>query len=246
MVKKPRVLILRTAGTNCDNETAFAFKLAGGEPELVHVNEFIAGKKKMDKFHIMAIPGGFSYGDDIASGKILANELRFELKKEVEKFIKSGKLIIGICNGFQVLVKSGLLAGATLTFNDSGKFQDQWVYLETTIPTYEVGVSKCIWTKNLPGTIYLPIAHGEGKFVPKDKATLKKLWANGQVVLQYIDNPNGSVYDIAGICDSTGRIFGLMPHPERHVSIEQHPRRALEPGGLQIFRNAIEYAKNNL
>lgn len=243
-MKRPRVLILRTAGTNCDKETAFAFKLAGGEPEFVHVNEFIAGKKKMDKFHIMAIPGGFSYGDDIASGKILANELRFKLGKDVEKFIKDGKLIIGICNGFQALVKSGLLAGATLTFNDSGRFQDEWAYLRCT--KCDVRNTKCIWTRNLPDIVYLPIAHGEGKFVPKDKETLKKLWENSQIVLQYVNNPNGSVDDIAGMCDPTGRIFGLMPHPERHVSIEQHPRRISEPGGLQIFNNAIEYAKNNL
>ena len=268
--KKPKVLILRTAGTNCDEETAFAFRAAGASADLVHINEFIRGNKKMSAYQIMAIPGGFSYGDDIASGKILANQLRFELKQEVGRFIKSGKLIIGICNGFQVLVKSGLLPalnlskanglgpGCSLTFNDSGRFQDEWVYLwtpahqprrftsEIAIPTYEVGVSKCVWTKDLPDTIYLPIAHGEGKFVVKDAIVLKKLLENNQVVLQYVNNPNGSVNDIAGICDPTGRIFGLMPHPERHVSIEQHPRRIEEAGGLQIFKNAVEYAKNNL
>jgi len=246
--KIPKILILRTAGTNCDNETAFAFEKAGGAPEFVHINELISGRKKMSGFQIMALPGGFSYGDDIASGKILANELRFELKKEVGKFIKSGKLIIGICNGFQVLVKSGLLPAieaqgeieSTLTQNDSGKFQDEWVYLKSTKD------NRCIWTQNIPETIYLPIAHGEGRFVPKDEKTLKKLWENNQVVLQYVNNPNGSVDDIAGICDPTGRVFGLMPHPERHISIEQHPKRIEEAGGLQIFKNAVEYAKNNL
>ena len=265
-----KVLILRTAGTNCDNETAFAFELAGARAEFVHINELIRGKKKMSAYQVMAIPGGFSYGDDIASGKILANELRFKLGKDVERFVKDGKLIIGICNGFQVLVKAGLLPAiypyhlrggvskktslhlgggkgqwieATLTLNDSAKFQDQWVYLR--VKGYGLRV-KCVWTQNLPETIYLPIAHGEGKFVPKDKKTLKKLWENGQVVLQYVNNPNGSVDDIAGICDQTGRVFGLMPHPERHVSWEQHPRRLQEPGGLQIFKNAVEYAKNNL
>lgn len=252
--KIPKILILRTAGTNCDKETAFAFEKAGGSPEFVHINEFIAGKKKMSSYQIMALPGGFSYGDDIASGKILANELRFELAQEVKKFIKSGKLIIGICNGFQVLVKSGLLPAlnlskanglgqaiqVSLTLNDSGRFQDQWVYLKSAKD------NRCIWTKNLPETIYLPIAHGEGKFVPKDKKLLKKLWANGQVVLQYVNNPNGSIDDIAGICDPTGRVFGLMPHPERHISREQHPNRAGSGDGLQIFRNAIEYAAKNL
>jgi len=246
--KKPKVLILRTAGTNCDEETAFAFEKAGAAAELVHINEFIRGNKKMSAYQIMAIPGGFSYGDDIASGKILANQLRFELKQEVDRFIKSGKLIIGICNGFQVLVKSGLLPAieaqgeieSTLTQNDSGKFQDEWVYLKSAKD------NRCIWTQNIPETIYLPIAHGEGRFVPKDEKTLKKLWENNQVVLQYVNNPNGSVDDIAGICDPTGRVFGLMPHPERYISIEQHPKRIEEAGGLQIFKNAVEYAKNNL
>jgi len=246
--KKPKVLILRTAGTNCDEETAFAFEKAGAAAELVHINEFIRGNKKMSAYQIMAIPGGFSYGDDIASGKILANQLRFELKQEVDRFIKSGKLIIGICNGFQVLVKSGLLPAieaqgeieSTLTQNDSGKFQDEWVYLKSAKD------NRCIWTQNIPETIYLPIAHGEGKFVAKNASVLKKLLENNQVVLQYVDNPNGSVNDIAGICDPTGRIFGLMPHPERHIYIEQHPKRIEEAGGLQIFKNAVEYAKNNL
>jgi len=259
-MKKPKVLILRTAGTNCDKETAFAFELAGALPEFAHVNDFISGRKDMNNYHIMALPGGFSYGDDIASGKILANELRFELKEEVEKFISSGKLIIGICNGFQVLVKAGLLPAieatgeieSTLTTNNSAKFQDQWVCLRNT--QYSRRNTACVWTRNLPETIYLPIAHGEGKFIPKDKSILKKLWENNQAVLQYVENPNGSIDNIAGICDTTGRIFGLMPHPERHVSWEQHPRRVSEcqsvrvsaGDGLQIFKNAVEYAKTNL
>jgi len=251
-MKKPKALILRTAGTNCDKETAFAFELAGAAAEFVHINEFISGRKKMSAYQIMAIPGGFSYGDDIASGKILANELRFKLHKDADKFIKAGKLIIGICNGFQVLVKAGLLPAveksgkieSTLTYNDSAKFEDRWVYLKT--QSAKLKAQNCVWTKGLPENIYLPIAHGEGKFIPEDKELLKKLWENNQVVLQYVNNPNGSVDDIAGICDPTGRVFGLMPHPERHVSWEQHPRRAHEGGGLQIFRNAIEYAKTNL
>lgn len=255
MVKKPKVLILRTAGTNCDKETAFAFEVAGGSVEFVHVNELITGKKNMDKFHIMAIPGGFTYGDDIASGKILANELIYKAGDKVRKFVKDGKLIIGICNGFQVLVKAGFLGQATLTFNDSAKFEDRWVHLKSAKCKVQSAKVECVWTKNLPEMIELPVAHGEGKFVPKDNSTLKKLWDNGQVVLQYADregaltgypaNPNGSVDNIAGICDLTGRILGLMPHPERYISWQQHPCRKLsaekQGDGLQIFKNAIEY-----
>ena len=260
-VKKPKILILRTAGTNCDKETAFGFELAGGQAEFVHINELVAAKKKLKDYQILALPGGFSYGDDIASGKILANELRFKLGGDLKKFVADGKLIIGICNGFQILVKAGILPAiaeegtepiqATLTLNDSAKFEDRWVYLKS-------AKQRCIWTKDLPEIIYLPVAHGEGKFIPKDKNTLQKLWNNNQIVLQYTDekggltgypfNPNGSVDNIAGICDTTGRIFGLMPHPERHISWEQHPKRIVksEGDGLKIFKNAIEYAKNNL
>lgn len=270
-MKKPKVLILRTAGTNCDNETAFAFQLAGGVSEFVHINELITGRKKMAGYQIFAIPGGFTYGDDIASGKILANELKFKLGADVEKFIKDGKLIIGICNGFQVLAKAGLLPGigrfweieSSLTLNDSARFEDRWVYLSPQAGNQRPPV-KCIWTKDLPTMIYLPVAHGEGKFIPKGEGIRKKLWERGQVVLQYVDgddnlagypfNPNGSVDNIAGICDTTGRIFGLMPHPERHIFRQQHPRRTdngagagkAEGDGMQIFRNAVEYAKANL
>lgn len=278
--RKPKALVLRTAGTNCDVETAFAFGLAGAEPELTHINELISGRKKLSRYHIMVIPGGFTYGDDIASGKILANELKFKLRQDIERFIKDKKPIIGICNGFQMLVKSGLLPGfdcelrtpdselkiqATLTLNDSGKFEDRWVYLKSVKRKAQNAKLECVWTRDLPETIYLPVAHGEGKFIPKDEGVRQNLWNNGQVVLQYVDekgklagypaNPNGSVDNIAGICDTTGRIFGLMPHPERHVSPQQHPRRGTmddgrgtkkEGDGLQIFRNAIEYARINL
>jgi len=270
-VKKPKILILRTAGTNCDKETAFAFELAGGAAEFVHINELVAGKKKIKNYQILALPGGFTYGDDIASGKILANELRFKLNKDLLKFINDGKLIIGICNGFQILVKAGFLPAitepktqnpepiqATLTLNDSAKFEDRWVYLKKSKVKSKKAKVECIWTKDLPEIIELPVAHGEGKFIPKDKDVLQKLWNNGQVVLQYTDNkgdlagypfnPNGAVDNIAGICDPTGRVFGLMPHPERHLSWQQHPKRLVETegDGLQIFKNAIEYAKDNL
>ena len=211
----------------------------------------------------MALPGGFSYGDDIASGRILANELRLKLGRDVRQFINAGKLIIGICNGFQVLVKAGILPGlsifgaqqTTLFHNDSGKFEARWTYLS-------VGPNKCVWTKGLPSRIYLPVAHGEGKFIPKNDKILNQLKANGQIVFRYCtgdgskpaypDNPNGSTEDIAGICDTTGRVLGLMPHPERHFAFEQHPFwtrlvRTSEFGdGAKMFENGLQYVKEHL
>jgi len=266
-MRKPRVCVLRSAGTNCDRETAFAFKKAGAEPELVHIKELVTGNNSLDNFQILAIPGGFSYGDDIAAGKILANELKFKIAEDLKRFIREGKLVIGICNGFQILVKSGFLPGgvelkqeASLIINDSGKFEDRWIYLLTK------GNSKrkqrCVWAKNLPEIIYLPVAHGEGKFIVKDRETLGRLKNNGQVVFRYCDkkgalsgypdNPNGSVDSIAGICDETGRVFGLMPHPERHIDFLQHPRGAIGPDrhrngdGYFIIKNGVEYAKKRL
>lgn len=268
-MKEVKVCILRTAGTNCDKETAFAFLKAGGKPELVHINKLISREDKLDNYHILAIAGGFSYGDDLGAGKILANELRLKLIEDITKFISQGKLIIGICNGFQVLVKSGFLPGnnnleqdSSLIINDSGKFEDRWVCLKSSQFTAHSSQHKCVWTQGLPEVIYLPVAHGEGKFITRDKSVLEKLCANGQIVFQYCDhagnllgypyNPNGSEDNIAGICDESGRILGLMPHPERHIDILQHPMRGLEKSnknegdGLQIFRNGIEYAKKYL
>ena len=263
---KPKTLVLRAAGTNCDYETVFAFKKAGSDPDLAHINQLIRKEKRLSNYQILAIPGGFSYGDDIAAGKILANELRYKLIDDMRKFIREGKLIVGICNGFQVLVKSGLLPGnndltqeASLIINDSGKFEDRWVYLRSPVRPFARSSVKCIWTKDLPEIIYLPVAHGEGKFITKDKSALERLTRNGQVVFQYCDgkgkladypcNPNGSVDNIAGICDETGRILGLMPHPERHLGVSQHPRWAKlksRGDGLAIFRNSVEYARRNL
>ena len=269
-MKKVRVLVLRTAGTNCDKETAFAFEEAGAATRLVHINRLSSGELELSNYQILAIPGGFSYGDDIASGKILANELKYGIEKDVQKFIRDGKLIIGICNGFQILVKSGLLPNlsgdfktieTTLTLNDSAKFEDRWVYLKN-VQSAENGVqSKCAWTQGINDIIYLPVAHGEGKFIPKDKNTLAQLKKNGLVVFEYVDekgsrrgfpyNPNGSVENIAGICDKTGRVFGLMPHPERHISFLQHPRwtRQMKRGrgdGFAIFKNGVDFAKKHL
>lgn len=261
-MKRPKVCVLRAAGTNCDYETAFAFRYCQAEVHPLHINRLVLRKNNLLDYQILAIPGGFTYGDDIAAGKILANELKYKFMEALKEFIEMGRLIIGICNGFQVLVKAGILPGntnfeqeATLMINDSGKFEDRWVYLRRK-------QEKCVWTKNLPEIIYLPVAHGEGKFVTKDKQVLERLRKNGQIVFRYCDekgrlasypyNPNGSVDNIAGVCDETGRILGLMPHPERHSFTTQNPRwRSLKnvpfkAGGLSIFRNGVEYARKKL
>jgi phosphoribosylformylglycinamidine synthase len=273
---KPRVLILRTAGTNCDKETAFAFEVAGARAEILHINQLISANRKLSNFSILAIPGGFSYGDDIAAGKILANELKYRLEDDLLRFLEAGKLVIGICNGFQVLVKAGILPGSilreenfsleqisTLTNNDSNKFEDRWVYLKSQVTSHKSQV-RCVWTKNLPEVITLPVAHGEGKFICQSKSALQRLDRNHQVVLRYCkqngsiksvsypENPNGSEDNIAGICDPTGRIFGLMPHPERHIWNSQSPYSKfplskIKPGdGLIIFVNGVNYAKRYL
>lgn len=246
---RPRTLILRAAGVNCDGETAHAFMLAGAEAELLHVNRLLENPKLLSDFQILAVPGGFSYGDDIAAGKILANQLVHHLGEALHRFVEAGKPVIGICNGFQVLVKTDLLPGplggrtgqtCTLTNNDCGRLIDRWVKLNAR-------PSQCIWTAGLNG-LELPIAHGEGKFVPGDEAVRQELWANGQVALVYDgENPNGSVDAIAGVCDASGLVFGLMPHPERHVDPIQHPawtsRRSdgTAGEGLKVFRNAVEH-----
>lgn len=259
---KPRTLILRTAGTNCDGETAYAFELAGSTSDLVHINRLLREPEILDRYQILAIPGGFTYGDDISAGRILANQIVNHLGDAVRAFVDSGRPVIGICNGFQVLVKADLLPGpvagrsgqaATLTNNDCGRFVDRWVKLAKI-------ESKCVWTAHLPADgLELPIAHGEGKFIPRDEAVRRALWDNGQVALTYAgadglaagsrfpDNPNGSVDDIAGVCDPSGLVFGLMPHPERYVDPIQHPAwtsqsRTQRTGqGLPIFRSAVHH-----
>ena len=256
-MKKVKSIIVRTAGTNCDMETAFALKQAGSEVDLVHINVLKKDREILSKYHILAIPGGFTYGDDIASGKILANEMKNSLKKELLDFISKGKLIIGICNGFQVLVKMGILPNingggsfdieSTLSLNDSGKFIDKWVDLKKNNDEEDI----CVWTKSLPEKISVPIAHAEGKFIPKNTKVLRALFKNKQIVFTYTDNPNGSIEDIAGICDPTGRILGMMPHPERHITYLQNPnwQRGISEGmgiGIEIFKNGVKFARKNL
>lgn len=243
-----RAIVLRVEGTNCDGETAEAFRMAGAEAELVHVNEIKQGKKSLEDYEMMAIPGGFSYGDDIAAGILLGNQLKYVIKGQMKKFVDEGKPVIGICNGFQALVRAGMLPyfgpqSATLAGNDCGSFQDRWVYLK------HVNKGKCLFTRGIKEIIYLPIAHGEGKFVANE---VQKLFDNDQAVFRYCDregnpsNPNGSVAEIAGICNPEGNVFGLMPHPERFVHPYTHPfwtkEHPVEGDGLAVFMNAVDYA----
>jgi phosphoribosylformylglycinamidine synthase len=264
---KPKAIILRTAGTNCDYETRYALEKAGADVDLVHVNQLVKDKGLLSSYHIFVLPGGFTYGDDIAAGKVLANQLRHHLLNELTRFVDDGKLVIGICNGFQVLIKMGLLPGIngtqpsfneyqqefTLTHNDSNKFEDRWVYLKS-FSDKSVFIDKdCI--------LYVPIAHAEGKFVAGNEEELEALGKSGQIIFKYVDkdgnianypwNPNGSLDNIAGICDSSGRVIGMMPHPERYIEPTQHPRWTreglkAEGDGLAIFRNAVNYVKEKM
>lgn len=253
---KPRTLILRAPGTNCDEETSYAFELAGAETELVHINELVSGRKTLAKYQILVIPGGFTYGDDISAGRILANEMRLKISEQIREFTTNGNLVLGICNGFQVMVKAGILPplnngetqDLTLAPNDSGKFECRWSYLRANES------SPCVFTRGTE-IVYLPVAHGEGKVVADPK-----VWDHASIAVQYCDeagnieagyphNPNGSEQNIAGICDESGRIFALMPHPERHVVGTQHPRWTREGlsesgDGLQMFTNAVNWVKS--
>jgi phosphoribosylformylglycinamidine synthase len=253
-MSKVKTLILRAPGTNCDFETRVAFEQAGAEVDSALVNELCRREKRLNDYHIMVIPGGFTYGDDISAGKIMANEIRLKLGEDIRRFVDDGRLILGICNGLQVLVKAGVLprlagesAPLTLTNNDSGRFECRWVFLKVNEK------SPCVFTRGI-STMYLPVAHGEGKLVT-EPGFLERL----NIVVQYADevgntragyphNPNGSRRSIAGICDATGRIFALMPHPERFIRWTQHPRWTRgklrkEGDGLQIFLNAVNWAK---
>lgn len=254
---KPRVMIIRAAGTNCDVETQYAFELAGAQAERVYIDE--VKQKNILEYQIIALPGGFTYGDDIAAGKILANEIKYKLHDEFQQFIEKENLIIGICNGFQVLVKCGILPAfqkyfesqtVSLIDNDSERFEDRWVYLR-------VQSERSVFTNDLKSIITLPVAHTEGRFAVKDTAVLQKI--QDRIVFQYVNeegkdagyphNPNGSIMNIAGITDKTGRILGLMPHPERFFSYIQHPNHTREDipekgDGFYIFKNAVNFFKS--
>ena len=269
MSKKPNVLVLTGFGLNCDNETAYAFELAGAVPKRVHINALIAGDVRLDDFQILAFGGGFSWGDDHGAGVIQALRLKTNIGDRLLDFVAAKKLIIGICNGFQTLVNLGLLPGidgdynrrsVAVTYNDCGNFRDQWVLLKINPD------SACVFTQGIK-TLELPVRHGEGKFYAESE-TLKTLTENQQVVLQYAlpdgqrangvfpHNPNGSLVDIAGICDVSGRIFGLMPHPEAYNHVTNHPdwtrkmemqkRAGMRGGsnrgeGIRIFENAVAF-----
>lgn len=253
----PRALILRAPGANCDIETQFACEQAGAVAERVHINRLREQPNLMHRYQMLIVPGGFAYGDDVAAGKILATQLSHFLADQLRKFRGSDKLILGICNGFQVLLKAGLLLPpdedgplATLAQNGHGRFEDRWIYLKTVPGNCPFLAGYDLW--------HLPIAHGEGRFVCRESWILKGLEQAGQLVLRYVDaagqpgpfpvNPNGSQDDIAGVCDVTGHVLGLMPHPERHVLPTHHPRWTREGlknegDGLRLFRNAVDYFK---
>ena len=252
----PQVLILHATGTNRDRETAWAVEQAGGRPTILHVNELRASPARLRDFQMFILPGGFSYGDALGAGRLWASDLRWLFQDELGRFVEAGKPVLGICNGFQALVRSGWLPGppdrgaqATLTRNSSNRFECRWVWLE---PDPH---SVCVFTHELTERICCPVAHGEGRFVPRDEATLGQLRAQHQIALTYVAadgspatypaNPNGSVADIAGICNQQGNVLGLMPHPEDHVVPWQNPRwtRGEERGlGLALFIQGVRYA----
>jgi len=261
-MKEIKAIVLRAAGINCDLETEHALTLAGAAAQRIHINQVIADPAVLEGVQILVFPGGFSYGDDVAAGKILANQAIHHLSSVLHRFVEQGKLILGICNGFQVLIKTGLLPAlsgdtgdttVTLTDNDCGKFEDRWVYLQP-------GTERCVFVE--PGRrIYLPIAHGEGKIVTRDAATLERLKNEGYVAFRYVDadgrpgpfpiNPNGAQDDIAALTDATGRVMGMMPHPERFVRWTQHPHwtrlkdREGFGDGMTIFNNAVKYIREH-
>nr|MDO8119590.1 phosphoribosylformylglycinamidine synthase I [Candidatus Sigynarchaeota archaeon] len=262
-MKQPSAIVLMFPGTNCHMETSFGLSSAGFKVTRAHVNELLRGEKNLDEYQLLAVPGGFSYGDDIASGKVAANKLAFKLGEQVKDFAKDN-LVIGICNGFQILVKAGLIPAingdfdiqATLTYNDIGHYYCNWVRLKN------VNKGKCIFTKGIE-QIEFPVAHGEGKFAIRDAESLKRIEENDQVVFKYVApdgkpangyfpyNTSNTVKDITGVCNETGRILGMMPHPERYLCKENHPRWTSGEGsdtynGRIIFKNAFEYARDHL
>lgn len=253
---KPRVLVLRAAGVNCEQETAHAWRLAGAEPTILHINALRQQPQSLDRYQVLTVPGGFSYGDDISAGKIFANELMLFLSDALRAFAERDHLTLGICNGFQVLCKAGLLPGSangaalpavTVTHNLSAKYEDRWVRLKR----YS---DLCPFLSGRDD-YELPVAHGEGRVMSGTVEDMQQLEQRGCVALKYAsassssakypENPNGSMLDAAGMCDPSGRIFGLMPHPERYVHHTQHPEWTSQPTGkphgLSIFESAVAY-----
>ena len=267
---KPKIAVLSGFGINCEAEPMAVFEMAGGSSDRIHVNRLVAHEVKLTDYQILAIPGGFSFGDHLGSGRLLGNRLRFGLREQVLEFVVSGKPVIGICNGFQVLVKMGLLPGdeqvsltqtASLALNDSGRYENRWTTLEFD------SESPCIWTKGL-GRMRVPVRHGEGKFVTDNSALMDKWSDAGQLVARYVDpslsypnasdeilpypiSPNQSWRNVAGVCDPSGLVFGLMPHPEANHSTwlgATWTREHIEHGegeGMNIFHNAIRYVLNS-
>jgi phosphoribosylformylglycinamidine synthase subunit PurQ / glutaminase len=253
-MSKVRVLVLRAAGINRDEDMCRAWELAGAEATLRHINEVVGAEANdsLENYHILAIPGGFSYGDDLGAGKLYANELIYRLKEPFFRFVESGRPVLGVCNGFQVLAKTGVFGNLSLLPNESGHFECRWVELKNpgTRAIFLQGVER----------MYVPVAHGEGRVALGEGLSIEGLAQNGQIALQYVNedgsaaeypaNPNGSVAAIAGVTNATGTVFGLMPHPENHVLPHQHPRwtrlanRPAHGDGLQMFKNAVSYAAN--
>ncbi len=273
MSKQVKAIIIAGNGTNCERETAHALTLAGADVvHIVHISELLTGRVQLSTYHFLNLAGGFLDGDDLGSAKAGANRLLHapvsgsgeHLSDHLRRFIEEGKLIMGVCNGFQLMVKMGLLPAlngefrqqVTLTFNDNGRFEDRWVYLKAD------SQSPCVFTRGLDG-IYLPVRHGEGKLVADSPQILDDLEARHLSVLKYSTaeyvptmdypaNPNGSAAAIAGLCDESGRLFGLMPHPEAYVHRTQHPRWTREPKlpeagmGLWLYQNAVRFIRREL
>lgn len=257
---KPKALILQAHGSNRDYDVAEALTLAGADPHPVPLNELRMNKPLLSTFQLLIVPGGFSYADALGAGKLLALDLNSYFNEEISAFVATGKPVIGICNGFQALVKSGILPGdrekrienssTTLTFNSQGHFECRWVHLAPISQT-------CIWTKGLDELITCPIAHGEGNFQASDADFVNMLASQDRIALTYVyadgspangdypANPNGSVLDIAGICNPQGNVLGLMPHPENHIYPHQHPqwtRGVKGNSGLALFENGVKFA----
>ena len=274
-MKKTRSIVITGNGTNCEMEAAHACRLGGfDEAVIAHIAEILSGEIRLDDFHFLNLTGGFLDGDDLGSAKAQANRLKHaivdgsgeKLVEQFSRFIKDGKLILGVCNGFQLMVKMGMLPGfdgdylsqsVTLTHNDCGRFQDRWTYLKVD------PASPSVFTSGIEKGIYLPVRHGEGKFLCDSDATLERIEREHLAVLKYSAadyaeatmefpaNPNGARNAIAALCDSTGRLMGLMPHPEAYVHYTQHPRWTREQlpeegDGLILYKNAAEYVRKNL